>query len=425
MDILDFSEEENNNGNNQNENKNNNQKQIQYEKMSSNEGWNSPSPPRHSHINDSGKNNDKKSRLNESPRKRTSTHSDCANKNKNYENSLYNDDNNNKRPFKPHVINQSFKQTQSNATKNYQNSNKVLIRSQSSHCFRGSSNQISSTFKRDLGADYRNQRPPNFNKYNFSYNSNNNKFRSTARFNNGYSVTKNLSKNFMKPVNTILPKFKWNTNINSNIQNSSFNTNYYNYKYRLNDNSVKIGSFQSENSNTFKNYVDKSTKQIPAEQEQRINTTNNNDHKEQKKEAERENSSMDFYFQIKIVNSYREFCQIKTKNIFSFPSTIETISFLKSLSNNSNPAINTISQPVILFLDGTEQIFYGAGVVCLKEFSEMNNKIDTNLIESMNFRINWIYLSEIEVSEIYNLQKNDLQDSKVRILFISFLHINI
>ena len=403
MDILDFSDEENNNGNGNGNRQNNNQKQNQCEKRFASEGWNSPSPPRHSHINENSKNNDKKLRPNESPKKRTSSHSECGNKN--YENSLYT---NNKR-----------------ATKNYQNSNKVLIRSQSSHCVRNSSDQISSTFKRDLGADYRNQIPPNFNKYYSSSsssnsNNNNNKFRSTARFNNGYS----MSKNFMKPDNTILPKFKWNTNINSNTRYSSFNPDYYNYKYRLNSHSVKIGSFQSENSNSIKNYIDKSTKQkrIHTEQEQQINTINtNNDHKEQIKEAEKENnSSIDFYFQIKIVNSYREFCQIKTKNIFCFSSAIETISFLKSLSKNSNPAINTTSQPVILFLDGAEQIFYGAGVVCLKEFSQMNNNIDTNLIESMNFRINWIYLSEVEVSEIYNLQKNDLQDSKVRILFISF-----
>lgn len=96
------------------------------------------------------------------------------------------------------------------------------------------------------------------------------------------------------------------------------------------------------------------------------------------------------HFQIKMINSYKEFSQIKSKSLINLPSKYETISFLKALLPNPK-------QPIILFFDENDRVFYGAAVVCLDEFLE-REELDTSTIESLSLKLNWIFLSEVEES---------------------------
>lgn len=102
------------------------------------------------------------------------------------------------------------------------------------------------------------------------------------------------------------------------------------------------------------------------------------------------------HFQIKIINSYKEFCKIKVKGTIGMGTIYETISFLKLITRTK-----TSVKPILLFFDRVERVFYGAAVVSLDEISE-KEQIDTNTLESLIFRLNWIFLSEVE-EEIINL----------------------
>lgn len=114
------------------------------------------------------------------------------------------------------------------------------------------------------------------------------------------------------------------------------------------------------------------------------------------------------YFQIKTINSYKEFCRIKAKGSIEFATIYETISFLKAMTTN----FRTGMKPIFLFFDKFERVFYGAAVVCLDEISE-REQIDTNALESLIFRLNWIFLSEIEESNADFLYSQELKDSTV------------
>lgn len=103
------------------------------------------------------------------------------------------------------------------------------------------------------------------------------------------------------------------------------------------------------------------------------------------------------YFQIKLVDSYKEFCQIKCKSTINLKSKYETISFLKELLPKPR-------QPIILFFDKVERVFYGAAVICLDEFSE-REEIETFTIESLSLKLNWIFLSEVDETSL-NFQVN-------------------
>ena len=107
----------------------------------------------------------------------------------------------------------------------------------------------------------------------------------------------------------------------------------------------------------------------------------------------------DYEFKIKLVDSYREFCKIKIKSNISLESKYETISFLKSLTTRDTPCSKLI---IMLFLDRIERMFYGAAVVCLDELAN-KEEIDTSALELMVLRLNWIYLSEVEESELPSL----------------------
>jgi hypothetical protein len=112
------------------------------------------------------------------------------------------------------------------------------------------------------------------------------------------------------------------------------------------------------------------------------------------------------YFQIKTIDSYKEFCKIKVKGTIEMGKIYETISFLKSITTGKRGV-----KPIILFYDKVDRVFYGAAVVSLEEISE-KEEIDTNTLESMIFRLNWIFLSEVE-EEIINFEGEELKDSKV------------
>ena len=110
------------------------------------------------------------------------------------------------------------------------------------------------------------------------------------------------------------------------------------------------------------------------------------------------------YFKIKTINSYKEFCRIKVKGFLGLETIYETISFLKRITKDS-------SLPIFLFFDEIERVFYGAAVISLEEISE-KEQIDTNTLESLIFRLNWIFLSEVEESNT-NFVPQELENFSV------------
>lgn len=124
------------------------------------------------------------------------------------------------------------------------------------------------------------------------------------------------------------------------------------------------------------------------------------------------------HFQIKTINSYKEFCKIKVKGTIGMGSIYETISFLKSITRT-----NTSVKPILLFFDRVERVFYGAAVVSLDEISE-KEQIDTNTLESLIFRLNWIFLSEVEgeIIDHLDIEKDSTVTIIPRYIFSFFLH---
>lgn len=111
------------------------------------------------------------------------------------------------------------------------------------------------------------------------------------------------------------------------------------------------------------------------------------------------------YFQIKTIDSYKEFCKIKLKGTIEMKTIYEKILFLKSITRKSH------IKPVLLFFNQVERVFYGAAVVSLDEISE-KAQIDTNTLESLIFRLYWIFLSEVE-EETMKFEPRELKDSTV------------
>lgn len=99
-----------------------------------------------------------------------------------------------------------------------------------------------------------------------------------------------------------------------------------------------------------------------------------------------------YHFRVKVIDSYREFCRIKSRNSLSFPSKYDSISFLKSLTLDKDDKV-----VILAFFDRVERLFYGAAVVMLDEIA---GRMDTETLEDLNLRLNWIYLSDVEESEL-------------------------
>lgn len=122
------------------------------------------------------------------------------------------------------------------------------------------------------------------------------------------------------------------------------------------------------------------------------------------------------YFRIKTINSYKEFCKIKVKGTIGMETIYETISFLKRITK-------ICTKPIFLFFDQIERVFYGAAVVSLDEICE-KDQIDTNTLESLIFRLNWIFLSEVE-EETINFSLNGKEKEAQKQMELKDLTVNI